>query len=63
MVVRSPYTANPLVGTVDTLKQVKKDVLEILKGVECGISLDGFDDFLPDDIIQSIEETEVSRSL
>jgi translation initiation factor IF-2 len=52
-----------MVGTVETLKQVKKDVLEITKGVECGISLDGFDDFLPDDIIQSIEETEVSRTL
>lgn len=50
-------------GTVDTLKQVKKDVLEIAKGVECGIALDDFDDFQPDDIVQSIEEVEVSRTL
>ncbi|GAA5968950.1 hypothetical protein JCM3765_002938 [Sporobolomyces pararoseus] len=43
-------------GTVSTLKQVKKDVLEISKGVECGIALDEFDTFEPQDVIQSIEE-------
>lgn len=51
------------VGTVGTLKQAKKDVLEILKGVECGIALDDFHDFQVDDVIQSIEEIEVARSL
>ncbi|KAK4051423.1 translation initiation factor IF-2 [Microbotryomycetes sp. JL201] len=50
-------------GTVSTLKQVKKDVLEIPKGVECGIALEGFDGFQVDDAIQSIEEVEVARSL
>lgn len=43
-------------GTVSTLKQVKKDVLEISKGVECGIALDDFDTFEPLDLVQSIEE-------
>ncbi|GAA5829303.1 hypothetical protein JCM3766R1_001052 [Sporobolomyces carnicolor] len=43
-------------GTVSTLKQVKKDVLEISKGVECGIALDDFDTFEPQDVIQSVEE-------
>ncbi|GAA6010297.1 hypothetical protein JCM11491_006254 [Sporobolomyces phaffii] len=43
-------------GSVSTLKQVKKDVLEISKGVECGIALDDFDTFEPQDVIQSIEE-------
>ncbi|GAA6058946.1 hypothetical protein JCM10212_002898 [Sporobolomyces blumeae] len=43
-------------GTVSTLKQVKKDVLEISKGVECGIALEDFDAFEPLDTIQSIEE-------
>ncbi|ORY60386.1 hypothetical protein BCR35DRAFT_355244 [Leucosporidium creatinivorum] len=51
------------VGTVSTLKQVKKDVLEIPKGVECGIALDDWDGFEPDDLIQSIEEIEVVRTL
>lgn len=50
-------------GTVSTLKQVKKDVLEIPKGVECGIALDDWDGFEPDDLIQSIEEIEVVRTL
>ncbi|GJN91139.1 hypothetical protein Rhopal_004157-T1 [Rhodotorula paludigena] len=50
-------------GTVSTLKQVKKDVLEITKGVECGIALDDFDQFEADDIIQSVEEVEVARQL
>ncbi|GAA5876303.1 hypothetical protein JCM16303_007093 [Sporobolomyces ruberrimus] len=45
-------------GTVSTLKQIKKDVLEISKGVECGIALDDFDTFEPLDVIQSIEEIE-----
>lgn len=45
-------------GTVGTLKQVKKDVLEVTKGVECGIALDDFDAFEPLDIIQSVEEIE-----
>lgn len=50
-------------GPVANLKQVKKDVTEIQKGVECGISLDGFSAFEPDDVIQSIEELEVPRTL
>lgn len=53
----------PPTGTVSTLKQVKKDVLEIPKGVECGIALDDWDAFEPDDLIQSIEEIEVVRTL
>lgn len=36
---------------------------EIPKGVECGIALDGFEDWQADDLIQSIEEVEVARSL
>ena len=50
-------------GTVSTLKQVKKDVPEITKGVECGIALDDWDAFEPDDVVQSIEEIAVSRTL
>lgn len=53
----------PRAGSVSTLKQVKKDVTEIPKGVECGIALDDFDGFEPEDILQSIEEIEVARTL
>ncbi|KAI5480549.1 hypothetical protein MNV49_000245 [Pseudohyphozyma bogoriensis] len=60
-VVRNGETLH--IGTVSTLKQVKKDVNEITKGVECGIALDDFDTFEVDDLIQSIEEIEVARSL
>lgn len=56
-------TCTAFLGTVSTLKQVKKDVNEIPKGVECGIALDGFEDWQADDLIQSIEEVEVARSL
>lgn len=38
-------------------------MLEIPKGVECGIALDEFDAFQPNDIIQSVEEIEQKRTL
>ncbi|TNY21003.1 hypothetical protein DMC30DRAFT_351363 [Rhodotorula diobovata] len=60
-VVRKGETLH--VGVVSTLKQVKKDVLEIPKGVECGIALEDFDGWEVDDLIQSVEEVEVARSL
>lgn len=60
-VVRNGKTV--FVGTVETLKQVKKDVNEVAKGVECGISVDGFDEWQENDMIQSIEEVAVPRSL
>ncbi|KAM0753250.1 P-loop containing nucleoside triphosphate hydrolase protein [Meredithblackwellia eburnea MCA 4105] len=55
-VVRNGETLH--LGEVSTLKQVKKDVTEISKGVECGIALDGWEEFEPLDVIQSIEEIE-----
>lgn len=48
---------------VGTLKQAKKDVLEITKGTECGIALEEFNDYEVDDTIQSIEEYDVPRTL
>ncbi|GAA5872904.1 hypothetical protein JCM8547_003261 [Rhodosporidiobolus lusitaniae] len=50
-------------GSVSTLKQVKKDVQEIAKGVECGIALDGFESFEVGDTLKSVEEVEVARTL
>ncbi|KAG6020385.1 hypothetical protein E4U41_002863, partial [Claviceps citrina] len=50
-------------GKIDTLKQVKKDVMEMTKGTECGIGLEGFQDFEVDDQIQTYEEVREERSL
>lgn len=38
-------------------------MLEVQKGVECGIALEEFDDLRADDLIQSIEEVSVPREL
>ncbi|KXS20098.1 initiation factor 2 [Gonapodya prolifera JEL478] len=50
-------------GQLKSLKHFKKDVSEISKGNECGIALDGFEDFEPGDLIQSIVKTEIKRRL
>ncbi|RIA84033.1 hypothetical protein C1645_785046 [Glomus cerebriforme] len=50
-------------GSLETLKQVKKDINEAKKGIECGISFEGFTDFEEGDFIQSIVVKEIPRSL
>jgi translation initiation factor IF-2 len=55
--------ANIKLGTIDTLKHVKKDVMEMGKGTECGIGLDGFQDFQIDDQIQTFEVIKEKRKL
>ncbi|GAA6003088.1 hypothetical protein JCM10207_001979 [Rhodosporidiobolus poonsookiae] len=50
-------------GTVSSLRQVKKEVTEIPKGVECGIQLDDWEDLAAGDTLQSIELIEVARQL
>ncbi len=47
-------------GTVSGLKRFKDDVREVLQGYECGINLNGFDEFEPGDIIEVSETVEVS---
>lgn len=37
--------------------------MEAKKGLECGISFDGFNEFKPGDIIQSIETIETKQKL
>ncbi|KAF9262168.1 initiation factor 2 [Marasmius fiardii PR-910] len=39
-------------GSVETLRQVKKDVTEVRKGSECGLNLAGFSDLQEGDVIQ-----------
>ncbi|KAJ4002610.1 translation initiation factor IF-2 [Fusarium irregulare] len=50
-------------GKIDTLKHVKKDVMEMGKGAECGIGLEGFEDLRIDDQIQTYEEIKEKRTL
>ncbi|KAI8069321.1 translation initiation factor IF-2 [Gongronella butleri] len=50
-------------GQLDALRQVKKEINEAKKGLECGISFDGFDDFHPGDVIQHIQTVETRQKL
>lgn len=52
-----------MTGKIDTLKHVKKDVMEMGKGTECGIGLEDFQDFQVDDQIQTYEEVREERKL
>jgi translation initiation factor IF-2 len=45
-------------GPLGTLKHGKKDMTEIRKGMECGISFADFEDLRPDDLIQMYQEIE-----
>ncbi|KAF2730448.1 initiation factor 2 [Polyplosphaeria fusca] len=50
-------------GVLSSLKNVKKDVQEMRKDTECGISFQGWEDFAAGDKIQCYDETRVPRSL
>jgi len=50
-------------GKISTLKHLKKEVDEIRKGMDCGISLDGFDDIKEGDEIVTFKTFEVPREL
>ncbi|KAH6847389.1 hypothetical protein B0I37DRAFT_374954 [Chaetomium sp. MPI-CAGE-AT-0009] len=50
-------------GTIETLKHVKKDVHEMKKGSECGMSFADWDELQPGDNIQVIEESTEKRKL
>ncbi|KAI8880485.1 translation initiation factor IF-2 [Backusella circina FSU 941] len=50
-------------GELSALRQVKKDISEAKKGLECGMSFEGFNDFQPGDVIQSIQTIETKQKL
>ncbi|KAI8379190.1 uncharacterized protein BYT42DRAFT_567894 [Radiomyces spectabilis] len=50
-------------GELSALRQVKKDLTEAKKGLECGISFEGYNDFQPGDTIQSIQTIETKQHL
>ncbi|EKD00979.1 translation initiation factor 2, Ifm1p [Trichosporon asahii var. asahii CBS 8904] len=62
-VLRGPERKLIFEGQMDALKHVKKDVLEMRKGTECGISIEGFQDIREGDEIISFQTFEVPRTL
>lgn len=50
-------------GKLTSLKRFKDDATEVLEGFECGIGVDGFNDFNEGDVIEVYEIKEVKRSL
>lgn len=50
-------------GTLTSLRRFKEDVREVATGYECGISLDGFSDFQPGDIIEMFTQNLVQEKL
>ncbi|MBC9931577.1 translation initiation factor IF-2 [Chitinophaga qingshengii] len=50
-------------GELASLKRYKDDVKEVASNMECGLSIRGYSDLRPDDIIEGFEEVEVKRTL
>ncbi|KAG8157789.1 hypothetical protein KVR01_012451 [Diaporthe batatas] len=50
-------------GKLDALKQGKKDVKEMRRGTECGVSFESWDHFEAGDVIQLYEEVQQKRYL
>ena len=47
-------------GTISALKRFKDDVREVAQGYECGISLEGFNDFEQDDTLEFYRKEQVA---
>jgi translation initiation factor IF-2 len=50
-------------GKIGSLKHLKDDVREVAQGLECGIGVDGFEDFKPGDVIEAFEQESIRPSL
>lgn len=50
-------------GSISSLKRVKEDVREVAKGLECGIVLNGFTDYLEGDVLEAYEVTYITQEL
>ena len=57
------YNTDLIQGTLSSLKNVKKDVTEMRKGTECGMSFENWTEFKPGDQVQCYEETSEKRTL
>ncbi|KAL1758305.1 P-loop containing nucleoside triphosphate hydrolase protein [Schizophyllum commune] len=45
-------------GSLDTMRHHKSDVMEVRKGIECGLNISGYDDLREGDMIQMFERVE-----
>ncbi len=50
-------------GTLSSLKRFKDDMKEVTSGMECGLTINGFNDVEVADLIEGYEEVEVKRTL
>lgn len=50
-------------GPISSLKRVKEDVREVQKGLECGIVLNGFNQFQEGDVLEAFEITYITQEL
>ena len=50
-------------GTLGSLKRFKDDAKEVLKGFECGLNIDRFNDIKVGDVFEAYEEDEVKQKL
>lgn len=50
-------------GVLGSLKRFKDDAKEVLKGYECGLNIDGYNDIQPGDMIEAFHEVEVAKTL
>jgi translation initiation factor IF-2 len=48
-------------GKIGSLQREKDSVKEVKKGYECGVTIDGYNDIKPKDIIEAYEMVEVAR--
>ncbi|MFT7516671.1 MAG: translation initiation factor IF-2 [Myxococcota bacterium] len=50
-------------GYLSSLRHFKDDVREVAEGNDCGLTIDGFDDYKTGDLVEIIEIREVARTL
>jgi len=50
-------------GSLSSLRRFKDDAKEVLKGYECGVGLENFNDIKIGDIIEAFETKEVARTI
>ena len=50
-------------GEISSLRHIKENVREMAAGYECGILVDGFNDFKEGDILECFEMQQIARSL
>lgn len=50
-------------GKLGSLKRFKDDVKEVVKGYECGLNIENFNDVKVGDVVEAFEEIEVKKTL